>query len=377
MEQKKRSFYLFPSRFGFFPYIFLIYLLMPGFYIAAEKGTKMILGYVLLALFLVTYRQLYVSIERKNFSYWLALQLIIILVLSCSYNIYNVYLGFFPAHFIGWYSNKKSFYKALICLGVVILVPVLWSITTISMIKLLFLFPFIIVMMISPFGIRSMNKKMELERQLDDANNRIRELVKREERMRIARDLHDTLGHTFSLITLKSQLVDKLIDKNPEKARMEAKEIEKTSRAALRQVRELVSDMRTVLVQQELIEIEEILKTAGISFHLKESDPLENVPHLTHNILSMCLREAITNIVKHSKASACSVKIKQVNDEITISVHDNGIGFISKAEEGNGLKGIKERLELINGTLEVLTQSGALLMMTVPVIMSQVKEGVI
>ncbi len=350
---------------------------MPGFYIAAEKGTKMILGYVLLALFLVTYRQLYVSIERKNFSYWLALQLIIILVLSCSYNIYNVYLGFFPAHFIGWYSNKKSFYKALICLGVVILVPVLWSITTISMIKLLFLFPFIIVMMISPFGIRSMNKKMELERQLDDANNRIRELVKREERMRIARDLHDTLGHTFSLITLKSQLVDKLIDKNPEKARMEAKEIEKTSRAALRQVRELVSDMRTVLVQQELIEIEEILKTAGISFHLKESDPLENVPHLTHNILSMCLREAITNIVKHSKASACSVKIKQVNDEITISVHDNGIGFISKAEEGNGLKGIKERLELINGTLEVLTQSGALLMMTVPVIMSQVKEGVI
>jgi two-component system, NarL family, sensor histidine kinase DesK len=68
-------------------------------------------------------------------------------------------------------------------------------------------------MFLSPFGIRSMNRRMELEKQLDEANEQIRALIKREGRMRIARDLHDTLGHTLSLITLKSQVAGKLVEK--------------------------------------------------------------------------------------------------------------------------------------------------------------------
>lgn len=78
-------------------------------------------------------------------------------------------------------------------------------------------------MLISPFGIRSMFRRIELETKLDQANEQIRELSKREERVRIARDLHDTLGHTLSLLTLKSQLIQRLATSDPERTRLEAK----------------------------------------------------------------------------------------------------------------------------------------------------------
>lgn len=79
-----------------------------------------------------------------------------------------------------------------------------------------------------------MNRRMELEQKLDEANQHIKELVKREERVRIARDLHDTLGHTLSLLTLKSQLVQRIIASAPERARKEAREMETTSRSDLK-----------------------------------------------------------------------------------------------------------------------------------------------
>lgn len=144
--------------------------------------------------------------------------------------------------------------------------------------SVIFLAPFIIIMLISPFGVRSMNRNQKLEKELDQANEVIKELVKREERMRIARDLHDTLGHTLSLITLKSQLVEKLVTKNTERAQEEAREIQRTSRAALRQVRELVSEMRAISVAEELAEAGEMLRTAEIALEVEGDISLEGYP---------------------------------------------------------------------------------------------------
>ncbi|MCB6771060.1 histidine kinase, partial [Veillonella atypica] len=106
----------------------------------------------------------------------------------------------------------------------------------------------------------------ELERKLDQANQRIAELIKREERVRISRDLHDKLGHTLSLLTLKSQLVQRLISIDTERAQQEAKEIELTSRAVLKQVRELVSDLRTITIAEELVQIQQILRAANFTY---------------------------------------------------------------------------------------------------------------
>lgn len=376
MLQKLKEFRVFPARFGFFPYIFLFYLVMPAYYAAIEQGWKRFAGFGLLFLFLVTYRQLYNSFHVKSYTYWLILQISIIVILASSYNMYNLFLGFFPAHFIGWYKTKGRFYRGLGMFGLSIIIPFMVHWDTLIKESLYFYGIFIIIMLLSPFGIRTMNDRMELEQKLEKANEQIEELVKREERMRIARDLHDTLGHTLSMITLKSQLVHKLISKDLEKAKLETKEIERTSRSALRQVRELVSDMRAITVAEELIETETILQAAGISYQFEGDSKLEEVPLLTQNILSLCLKEGITNVVKHSEAKDCTVRLLNNPGEIELSINDNGKGLLEEAGDGNGLKGINERLRLIDGFVKIISQNGTKLMITIPIIAKEKKAGV-
>jgi two-component system sensor histidine kinase DesK len=217
-----------------------------------------------------------------------------------------------------------------------------------------------------------MFKQQQLQRDLKQANERIEELIKREERMRISRDLHDTLGHTLSLITLKSQLVTRLIDRDPEKALMEAREIEQTSRAALRQVRELVTGMRTLTVMEELRASERMLESAGIQYKAEGDFRVEGISGLTQNILSMCLKEAVTNIVKHSRADACTIAIEQTSSEIRLAISDNGIGWNSSSEgepkDGNGLTGMKERLSLIDGSVELSSSNGMVVQIRIPIV---------
>ncbi len=377
MTKRIRKFTVFPERYGFFPYVFLIYLGMPAFYVAGERGWKLALGIGLLLLFLISYRQLYQSFEKKSYTYWLVIQITIILILALFYNLYNVFLGFFPAHFIGWYGSKQKFYRALFFFALVIITPFIIHIDRLIEENSYYYGIFILIMLISPFGIRSMNSRMELERKLDEANEQIKELVKRDERMRIARDLHDTLGHTLSMLTLKSQLVHKLISKDTEQAKLETKEIERTSRSALKQVRELVSDMRAITIAEELIESEAILQAAGITFQFDGETKLEEVPQLTQNILSMCLKEAINNVIKHSKAKNCWISIVKQTGEVTLSVWDDGIGFEAKSIEGNGLKGIKERLSLLEGSVIFDSKNGTKVVIAVPIIVKEKKAGVV
>lgn len=368
----KKIFSMFPKRYGFFPYIFLIYLLLPISYLTNQtSGIKQLIGFGLVLLFLVTYRQLFfISPQKKLFTYWLAIQLAIILIYTVFYDINLVFLGFFSANFIGYYREKKIFRRGLASLVVVLVAPFIYHLLKDpSLLNRLFYFlPFLVIMLISPYGIRSMNRRMELEQELDEANQQIKELVKREERVRIARDLHDTLGHTLSLLTLKSQLVQRTIASDPERARKEAREMETTSRAALKQVRELVSDMKTATIAEELIHIQQILRAADITFEYMGGSDFSNISPVTQNIVSMCIREAATNIVKHSRATHCTISISQTDDKISITIKDDGMGMDQQTPFGNGLRGMKERLALIDGALDVSTHNGTVLNITVPIV---------
>lgn len=333
---------------------------------------KQLIGYLMVLLFLVTYRQLYFSIGKKIFSVWLAVQLAIVFCFSVLYHLNYMFLGFFPANFIGWYQDKRLFKRGFISLVCVQLLPfvieVLKTGTFLTTKEQIYYVPFLIIMLISPFGIRSMNRRMDLEKALDQANQKIEELVKREERVRIARDLHDTLGHTLSLLTLKSQLVQRLTELDPERARLEAKEMEVTSRAALKQVRELVSDMRAATIAEELIEIQQILRAAGITYQYEGEVDFSTISPFTQNIISMCVREAATNVVKHSRATHCSVSIKLFSEKMNIVIRDDGMGVSKSREFGNGLRGMEERLALVDGGLTLTNHNGAVLELTVPII---------
>ena len=371
------DFKLFPKQQGIFPYINLIYFLLPASSTFKLEGFSRILTFILLAVFLISYRQLYwQDSSHYMYSVLLGIQLTIILILIV-FNFNYIFLGFFPASFIGWYPNKKYFTTAVTIYSIILSIPIYISLKENLIIDYIFILPFYMAMFLLPFGTRSLYKKQLLEHQLDEANAQIKELIKRDERIRIARDLHDTLGHTLSLITLKSQLVEKTIKNNPERALNEAKEIKNTSRLALKQVRELVSDMRALSISEALIEIKLILESAQIHLNLYEHVDINSIPRLTQNIISLSIKESVTNIVKHSQATICDIHIERDEGNLLITIQDNGIGILNlEKTNGNGLKGVSERLSLIEGSLSIKANNGTTIRLTIPIVIRNgMEEG--
>ncbi|MBW3491593.1 MULTISPECIES: sensor histidine kinase [Bacillus] len=374
MIEKKR-FEFFPKHMGFFPYMWLVYLLFPIYNLTQVSGWKLVIGIGMLIVFIITYRQLY--FVQRTFVLWACIQMILTCLFAVFYNPFMIFFGFFTASAMGFAPSKKAF-RVLLCLLVVMLGAFIFiNVNQLTIPSLVNIVPMFILMLLTPFGMRNFNQKKMLKNQLNEANEQIKDLVKREERQRIARDLHDTLGHTLSLITLKSQLVEKLIVKNPDRASMEAKEITQTSRTALKQLRELISDMRMITVEEELEQIKAILQAANIELEVKQEANSSSLSPIEQNILGMCLREAVTNVVKHSKAKACTVSILESQGELILKVEDNGVGLEEQNHDGNGIRGMKERISLIDGVVELDTiNPGTLLTVKVPIVIRTGKDEV-
>jgi len=194
------------------------------------------------------------------------------------------------------------------------------------------------------------------------ANDEIEHLAKVAERERIARDLHDLLGHTLSLITLKAELARKLVDRDPQRAKLEMQDVENTSRAALADVREAISGYRGQGLAAELTQARRTLETAGITVDCDTSEvPLSPAQE---SVLALALREAVTNVVRHAQAQRCVVRLGRNQELCTLEIADNGRG--TDAPEGNGLRGMRERLEAIGGSLQRLTGAGTRLVIHLP-----------
>lgn len=354
---------------GIAPYIWTVLCILPFYFIFQSSSViKIVVGILLTILFFIFYRIAFIS--RGWPVYLWTLILIGISITSSSLFSY-VYFAFFLAYFIGNIKDRVPF----LILYFIHLFSTSASINyNIVVHEKLFLqqLPFVIIIWISvillPFSIYNRKERGQLEEKLEDANKRISELVKMEERQRIARDLHDTLGQKLSLIGLKSDLARKLITKDPEQARNELKDVQQTARTALSEVRKMVSSMRGIRLKDEIQRVKQILKAAQIQFMGDEDPTFTNVSLLTENILSMCLKEAVNNVVKHSGAASCTLTIEQSWKGIVMKISDDGA--FNRDEkfqyEGHGLVGMKERLEFINGSLELLTKEGTTLIIRVP-----------
>jgi len=194
------------------------------------------------------------------------------------------------------------------------------------------------------------------------ADAEIEHLAKVAERERIARDLHDLLGHTLSLITLKAELARKLVDRDPQRAKEEMLDVEHTSRAALADVREAISGYRGQGLAAELVRTQKTLATAGIAVNSDVTKLPLNPAQET--VLALALREAVTNVVRHAEARECRVRLQRQDDLCILEIADNGRG--ADAPEGNGLRGMRERLEALGGSLERQTQAGTRLVIQLP-----------
>jgi two-component system sensor histidine kinase DesK len=207
-------------------------------------------------------------------------------------------------------------------------------------------------------------ERARMNRKLRKANEEIENLAKVAERERIARDLHDVLGHTLSVITLKSELAGKLMDRDPQRAGQEIREVEQISRQALSDVRDAIRGYRSKGLVAELAQAKSTLETAGLMVHVDAATSMQ-LPPMQESVLSLAVREAVTNVVRHAKARTCRLRIEQQNGTCRLEVADDGQGFTTL--EGNGLRGMRERVEMLGGTLERRNKSGTTLSVILPI----------
>lgn len=183
------------------------------------------------------------------------------------------------------------------------------------------------------------------------------------ERERIGRDLHDLLGHTLSVIVLKSELASKLAEKDPARAAREIREVEQISREALAEVRNAVQGYRRGGIGRELADARRALESAGI--RIEESFDAPGLPPAQERVLGMALREGVTNVVRHAQASVCRLSLRRDGGWCELEIADDGRG--GELCEGSGLSGMRERVEALGGVLERRSAAGTRLRIRVPV----------
>ncbi len=194
-------------------------------------------------------------------------------------------------------------------------------------------------------------------RELHHARKELAHQVVTEERLRMARDLHDLLGHTLSLITLKSELAGRLLEKDPLTAMQEIHEVERVARQALREVREAVAGYRQQTLRGELNAARQILEAAGIDCSI-EYDAQIFSPVLD-NVLGWVVREGVTNVIRHSRARHCLIRITSTNESACVEVNNDGYPRENSMANrtGSGLSGLAERVAKQSGHLEAGPQS--------------------
>ncbi|MDM5199835.1 sensor histidine kinase [Fictibacillus enclensis] len=370
----KKIYQLFQRNTGISPYVWSVFSILPFYFIFQSSSTKAIVaGIILTIFFFISYRFAFISKGWPVYG-WACILIAISITMTSLYN--YIYFAFFLAYFIGNIKERIPFISLYILHLVSMTVSFNFNIVFQDD-QFLKQLPFIIIIWISiilmPFSLYNRKKREQLEEQLQDANA---VLVKQQERQRIARDLHDTLGQKLSLIGLKSDLAKKLIEKDPVQARSQLNDVQQTARTALNEVRKMVSQMRGIRLEEELINVKQILKAAQIEYIGDQKINLTNVSLLIENILSMCLKEAVTNVVKHSNATTCHISIEQSLNEVNISIKDNGAGLKVNEDitKGHGLLGIKERLEFVNGRLELFSEEGTTLIIRVPNVIKSAEE---
>lgn len=186
------------------------------------------------------------------------------------------------------------------------------------------------------------------------SHNEIRRLGALAERERIGRDLHDLLGHTLSLITLKAELASRLFERDAHAARREIIEVERVARDALAQVRRAVSGIRAAGLAAELASARVLLESGDVRLDY-QLDEL-GLPAQVETVLALAVREAVTNIQRHARAGHVKIRLAQADGAARLTIADDGRGGV--VEPGNGLLGMRERLRELGGELAIHSQRG-------------------
>jgi two-component system, NarL family, sensor histidine kinase DesK len=284
-------------------------------------------SFVLYGMFLSSY---YVCLWYRDWRLLLSalLGLGILLVFGVFYDPIMLIFAFVQADLIGRSRSKPAI--ATVMLGIVVMYMITYGWRTGEPFAFAdtFLLPIMVIQLIVPIIIHIRERSKSLEHELVTANAKIKRYIQEEERNRIARDLHDTLGQTLTMIKMKSELAARLLDHKPAAAKRELKEVKDASRFALKQVRELVASMKYVSVGAEIEHTQKLLHTAGITLIREETDRLPHeVSDLAETMLALSIREAFTNTIRHSRSRTCTLYMNRKNGTYEVKIVDDGVGM--------------------------------------------------
>jgi two-component system sensor histidine kinase DesK len=198
------------------------------------------------------------------------------------------------------------------------------------------------------------------------AQEEIEALAAVAERERIARDLHDVLGHTLSVIVLKAELAGRLLARENESARATAEiaDVERIARSALAEVRETIGGYRARGLAAEMKAARAVLEAAGVRLEITGVPASSSLHPAEETVLALALREAVTNIVRHAQANTCRLRFAVEKGRHSLVIEDDGQHAV--AREGNGLRGMRERVESMGGRLMLEREHGTRLSIELP-----------
>ncbi len=350
---------------GYAPYLWLFYLffLLPGLYFEQWSALSIWATLVSVVVFLPLYFygfRLSNSGEQIRNNLLIGLLGILLLPINSSAGVYFIY----AAAGCGFIRNIRVALAIIIGLAVVLVLQswlLGYPIFAIIMPAAILL----IVACANLFQAEIMRKNRTLRRSQAEVSH----LATVAERERISRDLHDLLGHSLSLITLKAELAGKLLARDDsDRARQEVADLERISRAALSEVREAVTGYRQAGLEDELRHAAEALQSADIKLELQTE--LQTLPAAYDNTLAMCVREAVTNVIRHADAGLCRIELSQHDNQIRLTISDDGKPNQHQRSGdivmGSGLQGMRDRLAGLDGRLRIVQENGLRLEIELP-----------
>ncbi|AKP67754.1 sensor histidine kinase [Companilactobacillus ginsenosidimutans] len=218
----------------------------------------------------------------------------------------------------------------------------------------------------SPFAARSLKNTYRRRSQLSQNNARLETVIKQAERSRIAKDLHDTLGQSFSIITLKAELAEKLMSKDQAKASQELQDIAMTSRENLNVVRQIVADLNKQTIAEAMVIEEKNLKAASIFMQSQNENISSNWPDNVQNTLAGIIKESVTNIIRYSKANLAIFSFNQSKDSYLLEIKDNGTGIQTNRDNSFGIKGMQQSVRAMGGTINLQNNNGTVINISLP-----------
>jgi two-component system, NarL family, sensor histidine kinase DesK len=345
-----------PSNQRYFSLVWLSFLLYPvvGIFSRERSLVEYLYGFLIVLVFVGVFFWVYFIEPWATDGRQLRLSSMVGMVWS-----YITLLLLFPL--IGWTGlglviyaasfagAQRSFVPSIVAMSLSVVLAVL--LLVFGQVEIIFALTMVVFTAVAAISNHTNFREYQTQRQLKRSQEEVARVAKIAERERIARDLHDLLGHTLSVIVLKSELASRLADKNPQKAALEIREVERIARDALQEVRSAVRGYRNSGLEEELQNVRLACKAADMKLELY-TVPLE-LSWQKEQALALALREATTNAIRHASATTLWVSLEPQGNEVHLSVWDDGAGQIL---EGNGIRGIRERLEAIGGKLELNRQ---------------------